>query len=555
MLVVLAVAAGWPLARTIFFAFTDARLAGMADASFVGLENFWNSAWGGLLSDPGWWRAVRNTLVFTAVSVGIETVLGIVIALVLDSAFRGRGLVRAIVLIPWAIPTIVSAKIWGWMLHDQFGVVNDLLLRAGLIAAPVAWLAGAETSLAAVILVDVWKTTPFMALLLLAALQVLPRDIYEAARLDGVGPAQGLLPHHAAADLAGADGGGDLSQPGRAAHLRRRLCPDRQLGGYDDHVDLRQAAAGRFPGRRLRLGGLDAPFPDDRADRRLRAHPRPRPADRHGPMSMRSTAFRAVVALIVLWSVFPFYYAVMSSFQSGSALFEPSYLPAPDLGNYAAVFAAQPFARNIGNSVAVAAAVVALSLALGVTAAYALGRLRFRGRGLLLVTILSVSMFPQVAVLSGMFELIRVLGLYNTLPALVFANMMLTLPFTVWVLTTFMRDLPKELEEAALVDGATHLQVVWHVFLPLLRPAMAATGLLAFIVAWNEFLFALTFTISNEMRTVPVAIALMSGASEHELPWGRIMAASVIVTVPLILLVLVFQRRIVSGLTAGAVKG
>ncbi len=113
MLVVLAVAAGWPLARTVFFAFTDARLAGMGEAEFVGVENFWNSAWGGLLADPAWWTAVRNTLVFTSVSVGAETVLGIVIALVLDSAFRGRGLVRAVVLIPWAIPTIVSAKIWG----------------------------------------------------------------------------------------------------------------------------------------------------------------------------------------------------------------------------------------------------------------------------------------------------------------------------------------------------------------------------------------------------------------------------------------------------------
>jgi trehalose/maltose transport system permease protein len=188
MLVVLAVAAGWPLARTIFLAFTDASLTGISGARFVGFENFWNSAWGGLLTDPGWWGAVQNTLVFTAVSVGLEAVLGIAMALVLDCSFRGRGLVRAVVLIPWAIPTIVSAKMWGWLLHDQFGVVNDLLLRAGLVAAPVAWLANPQTSLAAVILVDVWKTTPFMALLLLAALQVLPRDIYEAARLDGAGP-------------------------------------------------------------------------------------------------------------------------------------------------------------------------------------------------------------------------------------------------------------------------------------------------------------------------------------------------------------------------------
>lgn len=188
MALALVMAAGWPLARTIWFAFTDAGLGGLGDARFVGIENFRNSAWGGLLDDPAWWRAVRNTLVFTFVSVGIETGFGIVIALVLDRAFPGRGMVRALVLVPWAIPTVVSAKIWAWMLHDQFGVVNALLLDAGLIEAPVAWLAGPGTAMAAVIAVDVWKTTPFMALLVLAALQMLPRDIYEAARIDGVNP-------------------------------------------------------------------------------------------------------------------------------------------------------------------------------------------------------------------------------------------------------------------------------------------------------------------------------------------------------------------------------
>jgi trehalose/maltose transport system permease protein len=158
-------------------------------------------------------------------------------------------------------------------------------------------------------------------------------------------------------------------------------------------------------------------------------------------------------------------------------------------------------------------------------------------------------------VLSGMFELVRALGLYNSLPGLMLSNMILTLPFTVWVLTTFMRELPKELEEAAVVDGASDWVIVRRVFLPLLGPALVTTGLLAFIAAWNEFLFALTFTLTNEQRTVPVAIALITGASAEELPWGNLMAASVIVTVPLILLVLVFQRRIVAGLTAGAVKG
>lgn len=174
---------------------------------------------------------------------------------------------------------------------------------------------------------------------------------------------------------------------------------------------------------------------------------------------------------------------------------------------------------------------------------------------MLLMTILGVSMFPQVAVLSGMFAIIRSLGLYNNLFSLVISYMIFTLPFTVWVLTTFMRDLPKELEEAAIMDGATPWQIIFKIFMPLMWPALVTTGLLAFIAAWNEFLFALTFTLTNSERTVPVAISMLSGASEFELPWGNIMAASVIVTVPVVLLVLIFQRRIVSGLTAGAVKG
>ena len=274
------------------------------------------------------------------------------------------------------------------------------------------------------------------------------------------------------------------------------------------------------------------------------------------PNFIRQASFYALVAIIILFSVFPFYYAIVSSMESGSELFTVNYLPREfSMANYISVFSEQPFALNIFNSILVSTVVVVLSLFLGVTAAYALGRVQFRGRGMLLLTILGVSMFPQVAVLSGMFELIRALGIYNSLPGLMLSNMILTLPFTVWVLTTFMRELPKELEEAAYVDGASPWVVVTRVFLPLMWPALVTTGLLAFIAAWNEFLFALTFTLTNEMRTVPVAIALLTGATQFDLPWGNIMAASVIVTLPLIVLVLIFQRKIVSGLTAGAVKG
>jgi trehalose/maltose transport system permease protein len=183
MLIVLALVAGWPLARTIWFSFTDANLSDLAAAGFVGLDNYRY-----LLADPDWWQAVRNTLVFAGASVALETGLGLAIALALNARFQGRGVLRAAVLIPWAIPTVVSAKMWGWMFNDVFGVINHGLLAVGLIATPVAWTASPDTALLAIILVDVWKTTPFMALLLLAGLQMLPQECYESARVDGVHP-------------------------------------------------------------------------------------------------------------------------------------------------------------------------------------------------------------------------------------------------------------------------------------------------------------------------------------------------------------------------------
>ncbi|MFO1038706.1 MAG: sugar ABC transporter permease [Geminicoccaceae bacterium] len=183
MLAVLALVAGWPLLRTIAFAFTDANLGDLTAAEYIGFYNF-----GALLTDPDWWQAVRNTLVFTVASVTAETILGLIIALALDVDFKGRGILRAAVLIPWAIPTVVSAKMWAWMYNDVFGVINEMLMGIGLIAKPIAWTASPDTALLAVIIVDIWKTTPFMALLILAGLQMLPQECYEAARVDGIHP-------------------------------------------------------------------------------------------------------------------------------------------------------------------------------------------------------------------------------------------------------------------------------------------------------------------------------------------------------------------------------
>jgi trehalose/maltose transport system permease protein len=196
MMIALAIVAGWPLLRSIWFSFTDATLNDLYGAEWIGFGNYLQirtlesgrTIYRGVLVDPNWWNAVWNTVRFAFWSVLWETVLGMIVALVLNAEFRGRGIVRAAILIPWAIPTIVSAKMWSWMLNDQFGILNDLGMRLGLLSHKVAWTASPDTAMLAVLVVDIWKTTPFMALLILAGLQMIPKDIYEAADIDGVHP-------------------------------------------------------------------------------------------------------------------------------------------------------------------------------------------------------------------------------------------------------------------------------------------------------------------------------------------------------------------------------
>ena len=267
--------------------------------------------------------------------------------------------------------------------------------------------------------------------------------------------------------------------------------------------------------------------------------------------------FWILILIILFFLMFPFYWAINTSLMTESELFSPARIwpNNPTTINYDSAFNNDSFLRGLRNSAIVSTVSVLLALVVGSFAAYALGRIKFKGRMLMLYAVLAMTMFPQISILSGLFSIVRDLGVYGGLSSLVLTYPLLTLPFTVWVLTSFFEGLPAELEQAALVDGATSFQTFYRILLPLTAPALVTTGLLAFIVAWNEFLFALTFTLSNTQRTVPVAIALITGGSEHELPWGNIMAASVTVTVPLILLVLMFQRRLVAGLTAGAVKG
>jgi multiple sugar transport system permease protein len=261
---------------------------------------------------------------------------------------------------------------------------------------------------------------------------------------------------------------------------------------------------------------------------------------------------------IVLFCLFPFYWMVNISLKTGPDLSGAALAPPhPTLNNYSSIFKNPDFTNGLRNSAIVALTVTFLSLIFGSFAAYSLARLKVRGKFWILAIVLSVSTFPPIAIAAPLFKLWTDIGLYDRpygvgliIPYLTFA-----LPLTVYILTSFFREIPKDLEEAALVDGATHFQAFYKVVIPLAAPGMATAAILTFIAAWNEFLFAITLTSSSDARTVPAAIAFFTGSTEHEVPLGTISAASVIISIPLIMLVLFFQKRIVAGLTAGAVKG
>ena len=262
------------------------------------------------------------------------------------------------------------------------------------------------------------------------------------------------------------------------------------------------------------------------------------------------------VVAIVVFCLFPFYWLINTSLKTGpdlstSALFPPH----PTLDNFQSIFKDSNFTNALKNSAIVALTTTALALIVGSFCAYALARLRIRFKFAILAIVLTITTFPQITIAAPIFKLWRDIGLYNTIPGLVIPYLTFALPLAIYILTSFFREIPRDLEEAALVDGATNFQAFYKVVVPLAAPGLATAGILTFIAAWNEFLLAITLTSSPAARTVPAAIAFFTGSTQFEQPLGTISAASVTISIPLIVMVLLFQKRIVAGLTAGAVKG
>ncbi|WP_095082153.1 carbohydrate ABC transporter permease [Mesorhizobium sophorae] len=264
---------------------------------------------------------------------------------------------------------------------------------------------------------------------------------------------------------------------------------------------------------------------------------------------LTATAITAVV-------LFPIYFMFISSLRSGAEQFQVAYFPSVlRLENYSRLLTDKDFLGALANSIVVSTSVALVTVMVSILAGYAIARISFTGRALVSGCLLAISMFPQVAALPGLFNTIQGLGLYNSVGALIFSHLMLTVPFTVWVFAAFIREIPVDLDESAMMDGAGRLRTLFRIIVPILMPAIATTFVLAFIISWNEFLYALTFSLTPVSRTVPVAISLLSGTTPREVPFGAINAASVIITVPLVIVAFIFQKRLVSGLSAGAIKG
>lgn len=269
----------------------------------------------------------------------------------------------------------------------------------------------------------------------------------------------------------------------------------------------------------------------------------------------RKAGFYILLLLVVIYCTAPLIWQLITSLKPDHELtrMPPVFPRHPTGDSYIAIFTGQPFLRVIANSAVVAMISTLLSLVIGSLAAFGLAKLKIRYKALILIFVLSASMFPPIATVSPLYLIIRALGLRDTWWALIITYTTFSLPLSIWILTNFFREIPDEIYLAARVDGCSPFQAFYRILLPLSAPGIFTTAILVFIFSWNEFLFALTFTATERSRTIPVAIALFPGL--HEVPWGDIAAASVVVTIPLIVLVFLFQRRIIEGLTAGAVKG
>ncbi|NJC68207.1 ABC transporter permease subunit [Planosporangium thailandense] len=583
---VLLLVIGYPIVSALRLSFIkstegiDPNTGLITRTSSFSLDNYTNIFKGE--SGDLFWNAFWNTTTFTVVTVAIETVVGICMALIMNNAFRGRGLVRASILVPWAIPTAISGLLWRWIFTAQ-GVANDVL------HAHVLWTTEGIQSWLAVVIADTWKTAPFIGLLVLAGLQIIPAEVYEAAKMDGATPWVTFwritLPLVKPAlvvavlfrmldvlrmfDLPFVLIGRGKSSTDTLSILAYNEMDNLHFGpaaAYATVLFLYVAIVAYVFVRLLGadivgrgVGGEDQVSQTTPAAAVATA-PVARNAAIGGGQRRRrrgaSWLYYVGIAAIVVYCLAPFYWMVVSALRRPNDQFSNAPLPMPlSLKNLEAAFSStNGFGRALLNSVIVAGATTVVTLVLGISAAYALARLDFRGKGFLLSVIIATSMFPGIAVVVPIRQLFVNINWINTYQAMVLPSLSFALPLSIWLLTAFFRQMPFELEEAAQIDGCTPSQAFRRIILPIAAPGVFTTAILVFISAWNEFIIAVSVVNKSEYKTANVIVSQFTGQYQFDQPFGTQMAAGVVVTIPLVIAVLLFQRRIVEGLTAGGVK-
>jgi multiple sugar transport system permease protein len=586
------------------------------ETQYVGLKNYEN-----LLDNSDYILSMQNTIRFTAWSLAIKFLVGMTIALLLNSKMPLRNVITAIMLLPWIVPEIVTALAWKSIFDPLFGSLNPILQGMGLIDQPLGWLSDPNLALASTITVNVWKGIPFYTMLLLAGLKAIDRELLEAAEVDGANVVQRfrhitlpgmryvivttlLLSFISTFNSFGLiflmTGGG----PGGATRVYSILAYEKGikalqygpgiaiafsvaplmivliwlLARFMRHDDssarnsVKESLLDRIMHQAGRVFGLilDILFlPFELLARGLESlsksmSKRTKTQDETGqPLFNRTereriSLFTRILILIpiLIFVVFPLYWVITVSFKTTPQISERTSIFWPNpwtLEQYRTLVFNTPFLTWFRNTIIVATISTAISVTFASLAAYALTRLKFIGAGLLTTFLLITYLLPGTMLFIPLYQILTDLGLINTYGALIITYPTFLLPFATWVMMGYFRSIPVDLEEAAMIDGATRFRAFWQITLPLAAPAVGAVTLFAFTNAWNEFLFAFVFINSESLRTLP--IGLQSLVVGDILPWGQLMAASLLMAIPVVIFYTFAQRFLVEGLTVGGVKG
>ncbi len=593
----------WPFINAILLSFTVRSLATRSD-QYVGLMNYAR-----LLEDSDFIGAVSNTIGFTIVSLCFKFVIGMAVALMLNSRLPFRSVLTGVILLPWIVPEVVTALTWRSIYDPIFGGLNPVLSQLGLISRPIGWLSEPSLALPSVIAVNVWKGLPFYILLLLAGLKAIDREQLEAAEVDGANIIQRfrnitlpslryviistlLLSAISTFNTFGLvylmTGGG----PGGATRLFSILAYEKAIIGLrfgpgvattlmiapvlaififllsrfmrQDHQNVHHTGVTRMDRVTEMLGRIISIFLDlifmpfewifEKLNK-LRLIGQAALSREQG--ERRMIALRLVLLVpVFIFVLFPFYWILITSFKSDLQIqqFSSIYWPNPwTTEQFETLIFKTQFITWFYNTVLVATGSTAISVALAALAAYALARLRFRGAGIITNLLLITYLLPGSLLFIPLYRILTTLGVINTHLGLLLTYPTFLIPFATWVLMGYYRSIPADLEEAALMDGASRFEAFWKITLPLASPALLSVTLFAFTNAWNEFLFAFVFINSENLKTLPVGLQLLVFGDIY--PWGQLMAASLLMAIPVVVIYIFAQRYFVEGLTAGSVKG